>query len=742
MDKYTKWYIDEYHKISGKSQLIKHVDKKWFEKAINKPLFLRGLFRHEALDILRNEVIPSKTQYICTVFKISRGDFQTSYAYLYSTYLKKNIKHRYICIGPTYQSCDGEYRKGFIKYEQMEWLHGKYKKAFGMVESHVLNLLKSQEIFIKSFSYFPEDIKISSRKRFDENLNTCRIPIRSYIITWIVEYQRVKNNLPANHIIPGYVKAMFGDDRTLHDKVVKKMGGTNLKLTNKLQLLYKTPDMNISPVSIGQKLIPLKVGDMDNYGDINYNSWKEVLISSLIGDLVINVISPSFPIMCNYFFIHTSQPDLYDNAINRLKAKHSRIAQAIVKKLENVRGDTYMSRNDMFISVKMENLSEAIEIPMDFAEKEIVLSDKTLCTLTENIGHTVADIPQLMKSDWWKRDTGEMFKDYYLFSKYIFEWIYALYCMNSKIGIIHGDLHLNNFTIFLKVTIRRSNGEFLYAKNNYVTYQIGEDVYIVPHYGRHSGIIDFSRSFVSSKIIRRQYVEPEAEMQIDNMRRRIMKSYSREMPEFYSEFGPEVEIMMLRNFDIGFKVMTALDTHRLGRGMIAMIEKNPELNADPKCIELLRNIQDTARYYLRDVVKQIVTGEITEVDWCNNAVIKKHFNHLLIEKFKPPSDMAIVDIYNYNHDLKYSIREYDTFPETAKWDMPLKYKIPLDVARYERYKVLMGELENEQEGVDKIVDKFRSKKGERRGNPDAYKKDMDAPKHVCEDAESGIISSI
>lgn len=89
MDKYIKWYIDEYHRISGKNELIKQVNKKWFTDAINKPPYLRGLLRHEVLDTLRNEVIPHKIDYICTVFKIMRNDFQTSYAYLYSTYIKK-----------------------------------------------------------------------------------------------------------------------------------------------------------------------------------------------------------------------------------------------------------------------------------------------------------------------------------------------------------------------------------------------------------------------------------------------------------------------------------------------------------------------------------------------------------------------------------------------------------------------------------------------------------------------------
>lgn len=722
MDDYTKWYISEYNKIVNKDEVVNIANEKWFETALNKVPFLYGIWRQEVLDTLRNEVIPHKTNYICTVFKILRGDYQTIYGYLYSTF-NKNIKHKYVCAGPTYLSCDGEYRKGFIRYEQINWLKDKYPEVYSIIEAHFLRQLTEEKIMIRSITYFPDNV--SKHSKFESDINDKRIPINLYITAWIGEYYRVKMDHPANHLIPGYVNAMFSKyDKLIHDKIMKILGKESWDISPKTQVLYKSSDINFSPTKVGQKIIPLKVGDMENYGDINYAPWRETFINSLVGDLVINGISPSFPLMSNFFFIPTSHPDIYDNAMNRIKSTHSQIAQAIVKKLENTRTDTYSDRTNMFISVKMENLSDAIEIPMDYAEKEIVLADKTLCILLENIGLTVADIPNMMKIEQWKIGTGNMFKNFNVFSKYIFEWIYALYCMNTKLGLIHGDLHLNNFTIFRAVPITKLGTQFIYSNNNYVAYRIGGSIYILPHYGRYSGIIDFSRSFMSSEIIHQHYNDVEAETQIDIQRRRIMKAYASEMPEFYKEFGPEVEIMMLRNYDVGFQIMTALDSHRLSRGIASLINGHPEIKTNLKCIKLLEDIQNMARYYLRDITKKVVAGELTKVDWCNKAIIDKLFTHLHIDNFTPIEGMAILDIHNYDNDMKYNIREYDSFPETVKWEMPLKFKVPKDVARYEIYKEVVEELKGEKEEIDRIVKEFRAQKGERRGNPNAYKTDI------------------
>ena len=40
-----------------------------------------------------------------------------------------------------------------------------------------------------------------------------------------------------------------------------------------------------------------------------------------------------------------------------------------------------------------------------------------------------------------------------LYAKYMFELLYALYCMNVKNNCMHGDLHANNATLYTFILI-------------------------------------------------------------------------------------------------------------------------------------------------------------------------------------------------------------------------------------------------------------------------------------------------
>ena len=102
---------------------------------------------------------------------------------------------------------------------------------------------------------------------------------------------------------------------------------------------------------------------------------------------------------------------------------------------------------------------------------------------------------------------GPIFKDFRQFNKYIFEFIYALSCLNQY-GMIHGDLHLNNCTIFeLKVLIGRDSKKPI-IPNPHMIYEAGGVQYIFPTSGRTVALIDFSRAFIwDREILSKDYNE-------------------------------------------------------------------------------------------------------------------------------------------------------------------------------------------------------------------------------------------
>ena len=63
------------------------------------------------------------------------------------------------------------------------------------------------------------------------------------------------------------------------------------------------------------------------------------------------------------------------------------------------------------------------------------MSNVALCTISEYVGRTIADIPHLItKTARYKKIYSNVFRIDY-FRKYMFEIVYALYCANSKCGV-------------------------------------------------------------------------------------------------------------------------------------------------------------------------------------------------------------------------------------------------------------------------------------------------------------------
>ena len=761
MEAYLEWYVKEYNKVIGVDAVNKAISKPWFKKAMKTVpglQYLQNIFRHEILETIATEVLLRRTEYFTTVFRIYRKypgkskdvsgkseevTFNTIYAYLYTYWDGKKFNHEFYCFGPTFRSCDGEYRGNFLPFRQLKWNKEQFKESFGMVEHKLLGDMKSTVDL--SYTIFPpKDAPIELTKKLNSIIDRQRLAITLYIPGFLIFIHDEMLKIQANHILSGYRESMFGKDyAALYKSIVDKMGEKNyILMLSKIGAVLKSPEIGTTDITLlGQKFIPLKAGDLEYFEDLSYSPWREYFITSLVGDLPINGISPSFPIIAGYFFINTNSPELFDNSVTKVKLKHSKVAEDIVKELEVARTHTYLNpkKQDVFISYRMEGLSDHIEIPIEYAEKELIMSNYTMCIVIEHIGRTFADVFALNNLDLWNFETGPIFEDFWTFSAYMFGYLYALASMNSKIGIIHGDLHLNNVTIFRVMSLFRALGEHRWAPNNYMTYLVNDKVYMFPFYGRYAGIIDFSRSFVTPELIHQKYPNKiQAEQQIDKQRRRMSDAFKREMPEFYKEHGVQFEILMLRNPDLSFRILTALDSHRLFRGIAQKMEEN---KIGGKFLSLVRDIQNEARYYLRDVVVQAAQGQITEIGYPNEMMLEKFFRDFQVTKVKPKEPFAIADVFNYDQPIKYNIRDYEAFPETAKWDEVLKRKIQLDVVRHKRFQKLIGYFDKEEDRTANLVEDFQKEKGKRRGNP-KLSEDASAETHsVCDPLQDNNSSS-
>lgn len=826
LKEYYRWYEKTYAKVIGLNDFKKRADNlqiNWLSESINEFKYeYSSIWRHEVLTNMRFYLYPKKTEYICTSFKITRKaetsifkakniQYHSIYAILYTSVSfddssdglssEKNnkkskksenvgkpvFKHEFVTVCPTFKSADGEYRHRFISCAQLLGTYDLFKEAYNNVEEHITNQLYEDNILLEANFIIPDfsnnvniiDKKDKITKALKKDLDKNRFAILFYISAWIIDFNRFINKRLENHIADGYKEAMFStNDESFYNKWIKVYGDKINEMVAKLIRFKKDLKQSVSALEIGQKFVPITISDTEQIGNIKHTPWKEMYINSLLGDLVINGITPSLPIFNDWFLIMGNDFTFWDNRISHLKLDHSEIATDIVKKLEIARKGTYMidpiKKKEMYLSFNMEGLSEAIDIPMEYAEQQIILSNIILCSLNEHVGKTLADLPSLLMDDnYYKLFYGPLFQNYYLFSKLIFEYIYCLFSLNSFLGIIHGDLHLNNVTLFLKRMFISSkdnktplmiNPHIIYEvftkpndfdqksndfdqksdKQTEATEQGKSDIFIFPHFGSTACIIDFSRAFLSYNFLIKHFNESTTEEVIFYQRTRIARTLEREIPDFYQSNKDKIQIALLEDFNSCYKVFMAIDSYKLSKGVISLInfdvlgqkdrvKKYVDYNLVTKSIlPLLEKINSISYDYLTSNFISIFNKKnIDHVENINLIIIKECFKSNHIKNFEPPlhngvKKITLADYFTNANNIKYNTRNYDDFPETVKFDYIIEHKIPVEqmgIENYENYKKY-NEYEPVTIKLNNIKETIIKNKPERRGLNELYKNDI------------------
>jgi hypothetical protein len=484
----------------------------------------------------------------------------------------------------------------------------------------------------------------------------------------------------------------------------------------KITRFYKDATQNYSPVEIGQKIIPLTVTQLENLDNIRYSTWLELQVAITITDLVINGISPNFPMFCNWFLIQNVDARIYDNAVMHFKLHNSEIAASAIKDLEQARKHTYLldpiKNKEVYLSYNMEGLSRAVEIPLDYAEEEIVIASTALCTLTEHVGRTMADQPRLLKVPSIAIGTKDFLQEKIWYDKYLFEYLYGLYALNSRLGIIHGDLHLNNITLFMVRPTLELDGSYR-VPNPSIIYRIHDICYMFPTTGRTSCIIDFSRCILNenSPILEGHL---NKEIIIADQKNKILKLYERELPEFYKAYHRELQIALHEHYSQVFRMLTAIDVRKLCVGMLTIL---PPGSIPMR--EMTEKIRKLAEQYITVGMLKIFKADpaISEESsvWPVHDIITKHFSDYTIDKFPHKNNATLVDYFSIDNPLEYSSREYDRYPPIVKLDYIIKHKIPIDkigIANF--YKHQKKEIK-EKKAIDEMQEREKASKSIRRG---------------------------
>lgn len=671
--KYLETWWSYCYQTDFLNALISHSNKgdtqttEWILDKINKMNVWASTYKRVYNTIRILFILPiDRIDNVCTVFSIQRKGVSRSinYAYLYSTRNKQHIReelyyHSYACIGPYYTSSDGEYRPRFMKYESIKRQKRKYPELWNEIEQYLIEQQESLNFTLNY--YFKEGTPRATKKQFQDDIDNSRISIDLFIMAWFAEGFLKHLGLQSGHIKSIYNKNMFSKDTSpFLDKLISSFGFESLKkaYTDSNQVSKSHDIYNISR-RVGQKIVPITPQEKLHVYDVEYPIWLEHYISSQATRLVLNNVCPGVPILYEWFVIYKANKMLFNNDTVYNRMVMSDNAAELDRKINKASASSFSLDTTDIEKDRIRRISV-----LHPGESKTKVYNSGVVFLSEYVGSVFNDLRILLKSDRYPKEN--IMSRFPLFKKFMFDIIYSLYCLNTKIDVIHGDLHLNNIAIHM--FYRRYNpGETPKNIKNLKTIYVIEDKYYITDFSPEIGtVIDFSRSFLSPRNMRRNNVIGNPSIIKKNQILRIVAYYEEMFPAFMKANKTRFMHHIDLHFNDVFKIFSAVDSFILTDRMMRFIKKNNDLKIHPRILPFVKKINDIARRYMVDILKDVVYGkDIKEVPWPNLFIIEQCYSDYVMDKNyeKKYERHVLADVFNYDNSLTKSLTRFKDFPK-------------------------------------------------------------------------------
>jgi hypothetical protein len=620
---------------------------------------------------LKKVMFIDPVNYICTVLtaRSLKTEVSANYGFIYSsdkkyasrisdTKLVKNPVLVSYCIAPSLVSTDGEYRNRLFRFGQFDIICERYPEIMEVLEKLMIHKIERYEISLECENFYPQMEHEYLAELIDHSLVDRAVQIKFFCIFWLVEIWNISINLQENHQNPKFNQIFFAhldDDLREFRNLTKRFGA---KLTEMLQycttpLMIRATDKAIYPVthSVGQKLQPLKVLEVEEPMNIYFAPWREVYLSGLATDLLANIICPSFAIFVDWFYIKNSKKGLFDNEQQYQKIEYSERALTITKKLRETQRITYTrdpkTDDKVFLNGMFQSLYDRIDDPVDFAKAHLLMSNVTLGFIMENVGRTFVDIPTLIKSEKWVARCGNVMRDPWVFRKYCWDIQYGLLCLNVKLGVTHSDLHLNNCTI-------NDLDPLVTDPKARVIYKIAGLWYAVRTHGPYACIIDFSRGTVHPQRVEKLPHWPNRESFedfVEQQNRSMIGKLEQTVPTFMKINRDKVVELQRDNFDKFYRIYTAVDSYdfssRVAKGFKGLARES---------VTLAEKIAKISEHYLTNIMLKVINNNDLEVDWPLQVILRECFTDEIFE-IATPRDWTVTDMWIFDREEKENGKE-------------------------------------------------------------------------------------
>lgn len=606
--------------------------------------------------VIYGRYTPDPVNTITTCFKIHAQGSEAAYAFLYSSQ-DRSDKTTIVNCGAAFQSQDGEYRCRMSVLSDFLWNFTKIN--WSPVEEMMLEKIETGQIRLQAVHFYPAGTK---KDDYEEYITSNRLELKFLMLAWLLDFPRFQNGTIENHINPNYVLTIYNSNDLPVWETFNQLNQSDD--VSKLSGLYQTGTRSVRSVGAGQKIAVATIYEASRVGDINFPIWREMYIARLCSNLVINYVSPSFPLMGNWFFIHNISPDIFDNLPMHLRFSHSHVANTISSQLKTIEKSTH-NPDGNFINGKFMRLSQKIHAAFMYADRELRLTSLGICTLSEYVGRTYRDLP-VLRSHY--PQFARMFEDPDIFAKMMFELVYGFYVMNKYYKVYHGDLHLNNMTAF----IHGPNG----FNELYVVYIVDGVNYVFQQTFTCSAVIDMSRAIIADvdRLIN-EFGERFTKLYLSEQESRIIQLMRKYFPKTIEKY-PQLIGMISTNLPTVFKIMSAMDSYTAFANIAFLMRNEPSFKGFEHPAQNLELVDSMAQMAFDSVARRLVelaTGRLDlNFDYPNFEILRKHF-----EPYQRTTDdivtsnIKLMDYYE-DSELKYTIDDYEHWHPLMKYDGDLE----------------------------------------------------------------------
>lgn len=704
MDKHIEWYYNEYAKQVEFNKLPNI--KKSAVNLTNGPILrmqnisvMKFLYTYNTMDMvivvmkLYDVNLRKETNFgtlFCEIIKPGEAD-------LYFDVLG-NVAFTYYSTSPSYISCDGEYRSQFVRFRALATTKRNFSEIWNEVETYVNRIVIRRQWSIYPNYFYPKVEQAEKNTEVEFAVKHESVPMTLLLISWFNTIYDSMVGMTKTHINQTYKDIFLKEkdaDIAFIKELIRKYGEETIDAF-KINMIdiQRNFQGNKKHMQCGYKMIPLNMKEVQDPLRIRYKPWREYLISNKCNDFVINSIAPGFSIILDWFYIKNSKKGLYDNKSQYDRMKNSEIAKDILRILYEAQRGTYFASENLqginktagdiknWVNPKFKKLKEKIDDPINYSIEEIIMSEVTLAFANEYVGRTFADCVTLVgSSKIFDSMIGHPFKDsgYDYFAKYVFDICYNLYCINSKLGLIHGDFHLNNATIG---ALYNPGKDFVLNKDkaNRVVYVIDDEYqFVFPNNSYFGCLIDFSRAilnphkydlFVDKSIPSNYQLVADVDKFTANEINTLLSLYIQLFPNKQKQ-KDELIVIFKNHFNAVFRLLTCIDLYMFSIRLSRLL-KSAMYPIGKRCIELIDKINKLAEVYITTDMNHLIgdpagySKKILSEDYPILSIIKKSFPEYIDgQAFKNIG--VITDIYCYNNDFKHSLAMYDTYPDFLKY---------------------------------------------------------------------------